>query len=189
MIDAASSSHLAPIVLIGFMGSGKSSVARRAARLLRRAVSDLDALIEAEVGCPVSQYFAHAGEASFRDRETVALERALQSSDIVATGGGVVGRETNRTLLQAASERGAHIVYLRAQPATLTARIRRQPGKRPLIDGTGGPLDWDATLKRVEEILEVREPLYRACATLVLDTDRGNAQSVATHLARLIQEC
>ena len=188
MTDASSAALPAPIVLIGFMGSGKSSVARRASRLLHRAVSDLDALIEAEVGYPVAQYFARVGEASFRDRETAALERALQSPDIVATGGGIVGRETNRALLREASERGAHIVYLRAQPATLTARIRRQPGQRPLIDGDGGPLDWDTTLQRVEEILATREPFYRACATLILDTDRGNAQSVAARLARCIQE-
>jgi shikimate kinase len=77
----------------------------------------------------------------------------------------------NREILQNAARSGALVVYLQTAPATLAARIRRAPGKRPLIDGDG-PLDYEATLRRVETLMAERETFYRQCANFIVQTDQ-----------------
>lgn len=176
-----------PVVLIGFMGSGKSAVARRLARMLHRRALDLDAMIEHDARCSIPHLFATQGEAAFRARETDALRHALTGHAVVATGGGIVTREENLALLQNAAQNGAQIVYLRARPETLAKRIRRQPGTRPLIDGQGAPLDLPTTQARVEELLAQREQSYEHAATLSIDTDALDAYGVARLLARQLR--
>lgn len=175
------------IVLIGFMGSGKSSVARLLARYLNREAIDLDKAVEQMTGSAVAHLFATQGEAAFRALETQALQDALQTSRIIATGGGVPTQASNRALLQQAPP-GTCVVYLKAQPRTLATRIRRQPGKRPLIDG-GAILNLEQTQARVEQLLAERAAHYEACAHIVIDTDRLRmpevAQAIAAQLARV----
>lgn len=176
------------IVLIGFMGSGKSSVARLLAHYLKREAVDLDKVIEQMTGKPVAHLFATQGEAAFRALETQALQAAVQTSRIVATGGGVPTQASNRALLQQAPP-GTTVVYLKAQPRTLAARIRRQPGKRPLIDGAA-VLNLEQTQARVEQLLAKRAAHYEACAHIVIDTDALRmpevAQAIVAQLGRRI---
>jgi shikimate kinase len=157
-------------VLIGFMGSGKSSIGRRLARRLRCKAIDLDHVVELRAGRSIPEIFAAEGEPAFRDLETAALAECLGESGVIATGGGVLKRAENRELLRAAAARGALVVYLRAAPAVLAHRIRRQPGKRPLIDGNA-ILNEEETQLRVEHLLAERAPLYESCSSLVVDTD------------------
>ena len=177
----------APIVLLGFMGSGKSSVARKLAPRLNLPRIDLDARLEEEDGRSIADIFAQDGEAAFREMETSHLQRALQESGVVATGGGIVTRPENCELLKSASTRGALIVYLRIAPRVLASRIRRQPGVRPLIDGEC-VLTFPETLARVEEILQVRAPLYESCANFIVEGDALSAAQIARVLAARWQE-
>lgn len=174
------------IVLIGFMGSGKSSVARLLAHDLNREAIDLDKAVEQMTGSAVAQLFATQGEAAFRALETQALQAALQTSRIIATGGGVPTQASNRALLQQAPP-GTYVVYLKAQPHTLATRIRRQPGKRPLIDGRA-VLNLEQTQARVEQLLTERATHYEACAHIIVDTDNLRmievAQAIVTQLPK-----
>ncbi len=176
------------LLLIGFMGSGKSSVGRRLASALRLPFVDLDTEIERAAGTRIPHIFATKSEAEFRRYETQALREALDKSAVISSGGGLVTREENRILLGAAAQSGSHIVYLRAQPNTLAARIRRQPGTRPLIDGPGAPLDLEATRTRVAQLLAERAAWYEGCATLTIDTDHLNADGVVSRIVQRLPE-
>lgn len=173
-----------PLVLVGFMGCGKSSVARALASLLDCSATDTDALVELVAGMPVADIFATSGEAAFRRIETEQLEQALQAGGILATGGGILTREENRTLLKQAAEEGGLVVYLRAGAEELAQRIRKQPGKRPLIDGDE-VLDLHATQARVEALLQQRAPWYTEVANLVVDTGAPGPDSVARRIVRM----
>ena len=180
--DNAASPGAGAIVLIGFMGSGKSSVARLLARDLKREAIDLDKVVEQMTGRTVAQLFATQGEAAFRALETEALQAALQTSRIISTGGGVPTQAQNRTLLKQAPA-GTCVVYLKAQPHTLATRIRRQPGKRPLIDG-GAVLNLAQTQARVAQLLAERAAHYEACADMIIDTDALRLPAVAQAIAK-----
>ena len=169
------------------MGSGKSAVARTLARRLRWPILDLDALIEEEIGCYISRFFAERGEAEFRRIESEVLAQIAAQKGVVSLGGGVTTQPQTREILKKAAKNGATVVYLRASPEILASRIRRQPGKRPLIDGDG-ELDWPATLARVEELLAHREPLYRECANCVVDTDGATIPAVSREIISRMSE-
>ena len=170
-----------PIVLVGFMGSGKSSIARRLARHLQCEAVDLDDYVEQRAGRSIAEIFAADGENAFRDLETMALSECLGKSGVIATGGGVLKREQNRELLRAAVRQGALVVYLRAGAAVLAQRIRRQPGKRPLIDGAT-ILNEEETRQRVEHLLAERAALYETCSSLVVDTDGLRLEQVVQQI-------
>lgn len=185
MTDSAPPS-IQTIVLIGFMGCGKSCAARRLAHLLNWPSVDLDHEIEAQIGTTISEFFSTHGESVFRSLETRHLRRVLRERGIVSTGGGIVTREENRVLLQEAQRDGAtSVIYLRAKPETLTTRIRRQPGVRPLIDGER-VLDWPQTRERVRFLLNQRSHFYEECADFIVDSDQLAASQVARIIAAYI---
>lgn len=170
------------ILLIGFMGCGKSSIGRRVAKHLRCPFVDLDRDIEEVAGYKIAQIFALQGEEVFRQLETQALQAALGKTAVIASGGGLVTRSENRLLLAQAAKTGTAIVYLKADPSTLAKRIRRQPGKRPLIDGPGQPLNYPQTKRRVEELLKARQAFYQECATLTVCTDNREFETVVDEI-------
>ncbi|BCM92402.1 shikimate kinase [Abditibacteriota bacterium] len=173
---------MSAIFLLGFMGSGKSAVARALSRQLNLPLIDLDARIEQEIGTSIGQFFSSQGEEEFREVETRVLEDVEAENVVVSLGGGVPTRKKNREMLQMAARKGALVVYLAAQSQTLAERIRRQPGKRPLIDG-GGTLDFEATRRRVEELMEAREAFYRECASFEVQTDENSIPQIAALIA------
>jgi shikimate kinase len=168
------------VILIGFMGCGKSSVARELSTLMKLPASDLDTKIEQAAGKTVPQIFAEDGEEAFRALETETLKAVLRESGIIATGGGVPTRAENRALL---AKSNALVVYLRTAPRTLATRIRQQPGSRPLIDA-GQVLSFKETLYVVEDLLARRETFYHECATMVIDTDKLSPRQVAQQIVR-----
>jgi shikimate kinase len=184
--SALSARHPVPktILLVGFMGCGKSSVARLLARNLGCNTCDIDTLIETAAGKSIPQIFAEEGEEAFRQQETTQLKIVLENKGapaVVASGGGIVTRPENRELLQNAAQNGVLVVYLKASPAVLAKRIRLQPGKRPLIDGNG-ELNLQQTQERVGELLQVRSPLYESVAGLVVDTDTLSLEEVVQQI-------
>jgi len=154
------------IVLIGFMGSGKSSVGRLIAGRLGFQFVDTDALIVQRAGCEIADIFAREGEDRFREMETAALE-SLQPRErfVIATGGGVVLRERNRELLRALG----FVVLITASEDVIFERVSRN-AKRPLLQ-TANPRETVAAL------LAARQPAYEAAAQWTIDN------STLTHAA------
>lgn len=162
------------IFLTGFMGAGKSTVGRRLARRIGCGFADLDSLIVERERCPITEIFATKGEAYFRDCEAAVLaEQALARNMVFATGGGIVGRADNRETMK----RSGQVVYLRAQWATLAARLAKGRG-RPLADADHG-------LESARSLWESRLAWYEE-ANLIVDTDGlGVDEVVGMIVARL----
>jgi shikimate kinase len=159
------------LYLVGMMGAGKTTVGRLLARRLKLRFFDSDHEIEARCGVKIPVIFEIEGERGFRARETQAIAELTALDGIVlATGGGVVLAEENRSRLAA---RGT-VVYLRATPEHLYERVR-QDRNRPLLAG-GDPLG------RLRELYRERDPLYSALADLVVDTGRQSVQVLARGL-------
>lgn len=164
------------IVLIGFMGAGKSSAGRTLARITGFPRFDTDEMISARLGLTIGEIFETFGEGKFRDAETEAIrELSGNTSAIIVTGGGIVLRPENVALLH---ERGI-LVHLAADEETLFRRISRRPN-RPLLR-TENPR---ATLS---ELLRVRLPLYRAAGDVQVDTSHRTHDEVAEKVLESIK--
>ena len=157
------------IALVGLPGSGKSTIGRQLARLCGVELVDVDAQIEAHLGCSIKNYFASHGEEAFRDVESQVLARLLGRVQpcVLATGGGAVLRPENRQALRACST----VFYLQAQPEAIAQRLRGDT-VRPLMQGV------DA-LQRLRDLLKVRGPLYEQVAHYSIDTQRQSTGQVA----------
>jgi shikimate kinase len=156
------------IVLIGFMGAGKSSVGRTLARMTGLPRFDTDEMVGVQYGLTISEIFETHGEEKFREAETDALrELSGRGQAVIVTGGGIVLRPENVDLLRALGT----VVYLRADEATLFERISRRT-TRPLLR-TENPR---AT---VTELLRTRLPLYEAAAEVEVGTSALNHDEVA----------
>lgn len=147
--------------LVGYRASGKSTVGRLAASRLGLPFVDADHELERRLGTSIGAFHAAHGEEAFRDRESALLAEMLDSDGpcILATGGGAVIRPGNRERIVA---RGGLVVWLRADPAVVQARLRRNLGGRMSLSGAS-PVD-EAPL-----IMAEREPWYRGVAGLTLD--------------------
>lgn len=147
------------LVLIGFMGTGKSSVGRRVAESLGFAFVDTDQIVVELAGKSIPRIFATDGEERFREWETEALRRcAEKNSQVIATGGGIVTQPENRELLR----RAGHVVWLKADPDVVLRRVARNRD-RPLLQ-TADPL---ATIR---DLFASRVELYRVCADEEINT-------------------
>jgi shikimate kinase len=165
------------VFLVGPMGSGKSTIGRQLAEILHKQFRDCDHEIEAHTGAAIPLIFEIEGEEGFRRRESAMLDELTREPDIVlATGGGAVLSEQNRSLLHA---RGV-VVYLHAPIEILLHRTQRDRN-RPLLQNT------DRRAK-FEEIMAVREPLYRALADVVINTSERSPAAVARDVIRKLQE-
>jgi shikimate kinase len=163
---------LPTIVLIGFMGAGKSSVGRLVARDLGREFVDTDVLVERMARLPIEEIFQREGEESFRRREIVAIDRAVAAPGrVVAVGGGAVLSAENRTVLKQAGL----LAYLRATPETLAARLAGVTD-RPLLGGTGDRVG------RIRDLLVARGPIYETASDVTVETDRLTAEQAAAEV-------
>ena len=166
------------IVLVGPMGSGKSSIGQRLAVQLNREFVDLDACIEAEAGTTISSMFESEGEAGFRSRESRALkdEMTKANASVIATGGGAVLDVANR---RAMSDAGT-VIYLQVEPVM---QLRRLQGdrSRPL-------LATDDPAQRLANLQETREPLYRDVADVIFDTTQHSIEAAADELSKMLSQ-
>jgi shikimate kinase len=162
------------IVLVGFMGSGKSSVGRILASLTGFALVDTDQLVVQEAGVPIPEIFRRHGEPEFRRLETAVVRGLVgRIGLIVATGGGVIVSPENRRLL---AEIGP-VVWLDATTEQLHQRVRHS--RRPL-------LQTDDPRRTLEELYAAREPLYREAASVRIDSSRlSHRQTAEAVLAAL----
>ncbi len=167
--------HIRNLALVGFMGTGKSSVGRLVAGDLGFHFLDTDELIETRAGRRISELFAHEGEAAFRERERCLItELAHENRVVISTGGGLVANPANMASLKT----HALVVCLWATPEMIRQRTRYQ-SHRPLLRG-------EDPLATIRELLATRGPSYRQADVLV-NTDRRSVKEVAHQVLHQFQ--
>ena len=160
------------IVLIGFMGSGKTTIGRKLAVRLGYRFVDMDRFIEEEQQCKIAQIFEERGEATFRSLETGLLKRLKKAENtVVSTGGGVVTIEGNIEIIRSIGIS----IYLKAGIDNIFERVSRN-NKRPL-------LQTDNPLQTIKDMMEKREGAYSQ-ADLILET---NSLSMGNVVSKIIQ--
>jgi 3-dehydroquinate synthase len=163
------------IVLTGFMGTGKTSVARELSRILGRSIVDMDSEIEKKAGMAITEIFARHGEPHFRNLETeTAREVSGRRGVIISTGGGVVLRRENIEALR----RNGVVVCLSASPETILERTSKT-NERPL-------LQVPDPLAKIRELLSFREPFYKNC-DLMMDTEGKTPGAVAEEIVERVK--
>ena len=167
--------HLA---LVGLMGVGKTVVGTAVADKLGRRHADLDALVANRVGRSVGVIFAENGEGVFRDLEEGALSSVLRGDGplVLSTGGGVVERRSNRSLLN----KRAFVVWLKAKPEILLTRIGDVAG-RPL-------LNVDNPDEALGDLDRRRRTLYEEVSDLAIDTDALDVDAVADMVEKAVRD-
>jgi shikimate kinase len=168
------------LILIGYRGTGKSTVARHLGLKLGWEWIDADVEVELRAGKSIAAMFADEGEPYFRDLESQVLADLVQRRQIVlAAGGGVILREQNREALRGRGK----VVWLQASPDTILARIQADEttaGRRPNLTTRGGAHE-------VEHLLAVRTPFYQQCADLTIDTEGKDATTIAAEILDRLQ--
>ncbi len=155
------------IALVGFMGTGKSSVGHHVAAQLHFHFVDTDALIESRAGATIAEIFARDGEPRFREYEAlVTADLAHCRRTVISTGGGLVANPANLEALKS----HALVVCLWASPETILERVHHQ-SHRPLLHGPD-------PLAKIRSLLSVREPFYKQ-ADILLSTDCRCIREVA----------
>jgi shikimate kinase len=164
------------LFLTGPMGAGKSTIGRQLSRQLRMAFYDSDREIENRTGVDIPLIFELEGEQGFRKRERLIIDELTSLPNIIlATGGGAILESDNRERL---AERGL-VIYLHASVNQQLARTKHDRN-RPL-------LQTDNPRQRLEELMQVRDPLYREIADLVIDTDGKRVMAVVNLIIRKLK--
>lgn len=162
------------IFLIGPMGCGKSSIGKALALMMEKPFVDMDELIVQQAGMSIPDIFAKEQEAGFRRRETEVVKLSLKYEAVIATGGGVVVTPENLPIL---AQNGT-VVYLRADVDTQYQRTRKD-NNRPMIYA-------DDRRKRLQEIFDFRDPLYKSIADITVDSGKNSIHDcVETIIAAL----
>ncbi|HNR13212.1 MAG TPA: shikimate kinase [Thermodesulfobacteriota bacterium] len=166
------------IVLIGYRGTGKSTVADLLAHKLQRNVVHMDREIVARTGASIPDIVAAYGWEHFRDIESELVQELARRNDfIIDAGGGVVVRQSNIQLLR----NTGRLFWLKARPETIAERIRNDT-ERPSLSGV------KTFLEEIEDILTERTPLYQQAADYELDTDRASPEEIAEEIEGMVQQ-
>lgn len=165
------------IVLIGFMGAGKTTVGKLLAEETGLPQIDFDDLITEEIGMSIQDYFSIHGEPAFREIETRILAETLTKSAIISTGGGIVLKEENRGLLKEMPR----VVYLKTDPAELITRLQGDAENiRPLV--------LSKTPAEILAVYQPRIPFYEESATLVVETTNKAPQEIVAEIITKVGE-
>jgi shikimate kinase len=165
------------IILIGFMGSGKSTVGFRLSYKLKKCLIDTDKLIEELEGMRITDMFAVKGEAYFRQKETECLKSLFHElgDRVISLGGGTPIREENREIIK----RLGRVFFLKASPETVYERVKHDTN-RPL-------LQCEDPRQRIEELLAVRNPIYESVADVVICVDGKEMKDVIAEIVEAVQ--
>ena len=162
------------ILLTGFMGAGKTTVGKKLAKRLGYFFIDTDREIEKEQGCRITEIFKYGGEECFRDLETDILQKLQTKQNLViATGGGMVLRNENRSLMQSLGTR----VYLKVELQELMRRLKKDK-KRPLLQKSKPE-------EHILEMLQQRKSIYEE-AECIIDTTDLSPHQMVTEIIRKI---
>ena len=163
------------IFLIGFMGVGKSTMARRLAQHLKMELVEMDETIEAKQGMTINEIFAQKGEDGFRNIESALVERISKRENmVVSCGGGAVLRADNVQNMK----KSGKIVFLTATPQTIFERVRYSTN-RPLLNG-------NMNVEYIETLMEKRRSVYEAAADIVVTTDGKSEEELLEVLKKNI---
>lgn len=162
------------IVLIGFMGCGKSTVGKMLAEKMEYQFTDTDTLIEQNAQKTINEIFAAYGEEHFRNLETETVKKMGENTSkaVISTGGGMPLREINAELLK----KLGFVVYLRVQGKTVEKRLEGDT-TRPLLQG-------DNVSDRIEQLITYRDPIYEYGAHMVIDVDLKSADEITEEIIR-----
>lgn len=165
------------VILIGFMGSGKTTVGLRLSYRLRKPVIDTDKEIEREEKRSISDIFATDGEAYFRDKETAYLRKLLKNpgNQIISVGGGLPMREENRELLHKLGQ----VFYLNAHAKTIYERLKHDT-TRPLLQGA------DPQTK-IRQLIGERDAFYRAAADVIVNVDGKDFEQILCEIEQNVK--
>lgn len=165
------------IALIGFMGTGKTTVGKRLARRLGYTFVDSDSEIERRAGMPVREIFQEQGEEAFRSLEKEAVATlAPQPHHVISTGGGTILQAENTDLLKA----NCLVVWLTATPGVILKRVGKAE-TRPLLAQARDPL------ARIRQLLDSRARYYEAAAHLQVDTTDRRPEAVVDEILKALQ--
>lgn len=163
------------LALIGYRGTGKTTVAQALAKHLAWPVVDLDGELERRAGKTIAQIFADSGEGVFRELEAqLVAEYCAGTGRILSLGGGAILRAENRAEIRG----GCRTAWLTAQPAIIYERISTDPttgARRPNLTAQGG-------LEEIVAVLAARAPLYRECADCIVATEGRSPDSIAEEI-------
>lgn len=164
------------IILIGFMGAGKTSVGKALSKQLGLPFVDLDKAIENKVNMSIPDYFSAYSEQAFRELEHQALVAYQDFPGIVSTGGGCIETPENRELLQGLNQ----VIYLDASMATIWHRLNQdQTNSRPLAD--------NHSFDQLQARYDRRLPYYRNCSQYCVSTDHLTTAQVVNKIIDLLQ--
>ncbi len=161
------------IFLIGFMGVGKSTIARLLAKELNAKLVEMDETIEAEAGMTINEIFEKYGEQHFRDLESALVERiATEGGAIVSCGGGAVLRPENVENMK----KNGTVLFLSATPETIYERVRYSTN-RPLLNG-------NMNVEYISQLMERRRSAYEAAADVVISTDDKEKSQIVEEILK-----
>lgn len=162
------------IILIGFMGSGKSTVGLQLSQLMKYLFVDTDDLVETKAGMKTPKIFEKFGELKYREYEIqVAKEFRTASNHIISTGGGVI---LNKIILDYLKEQPGIVVFLRAPFDELARRVSLHDRPRPLFQDRA----------RAKELYEFRLPLYERYADRIIDTEGKTIETIAHEIIHFL---
>ncbi len=167
----------AHLFIIGYRGSGKTTLASKLATLLMLPMADTDQLVEKQACKTIAQIFSDAGESDFRDLESDAIAQVVERTvpHIISLGGGAILRETNRKVIASSG----WTAWLTASPEELARRIAGDPltqVNRPALSNLG-------TLDEIKSILNKRLPYYSETANAIYNTDELSLEQLAAQVA------
>lgn len=164
------------IILIGFMGCGKSTIGKRLSYAFRKPFLDTDKIIEKKADMTISELFERKGEAYFRDLETACIKELIEETGeyVIAVGGGLVLRSENRRLLK---ELG-RVIYLRAVPDTIYERLKKDR-TRPLLQG-------DNPQEKIRTMMSERAAVYEEAAQIIVDVDGKDFEEIIKEIGEKV---
>lgn len=166
------------IYLIGFMGAGKSTIARALCRMYDLTQLEMDEQIEADEKMKIPKIFEKKGEEYFRQKETELLKRcSARNNLVVSCGGGAAMRECNVEEMK----KNGKIVMLSVTPETVYERVKKSHA-RPLLEG-------HMNVEYIRELLEVRRPKYEKAADIIVKTDGKTAEDIAKEIMMELWSC
>lgn len=165
------------VILIGFMGSGKSTVGFRLSYKLKKCLIDTDKLIEEREKMSISEMFASKGEGYFRQRETECLNSLFHElgSRIISLGGGTPIKAENREIIRKLGK----VIYLQASPDTIYQRVKHDTS-RPL-------LQCENPKGKIEAMLAERNPIYESVADIIIHVDGKEMKDVVQEIVEAVQ--
>lgn len=160
------------VILIGYMGCGKSTIGKKLSFRMKMPYLDTDKLIENEQKTTISHIFETQGENAFRDMETRCIKKLFENKQdyVISVGGGLPLREENRLLLS----RLGQVVYLRATPETIYSRLKGDK-TRPLLQG-------DDPQGKIHRMIKERGPVYEQASQIIVDVDGKSCEEIMNQI-------